>query len=168
MGDNSELDEWNKRKAKVYQRDVFIAIENEVTPATALQGHLSSRWKRRDGDIYLPARALWVDLIPDEDFGWRNNTIRARLMRLGQTLTLQVIGNIDAPLPGQQRWCVGFLPDGYAPSIPYSTIGALFIGATYGTADWEILPDGSLWTVWSLGNGVTVATGSINAVVPMG
>jgi hypothetical protein len=50
---------------RLYREDVFalerevvreasILRAREVTPATTLQGYLSARWKRRDGNIYHP------------------------------------------------------------------------------------------------------------------
>jgi hypothetical protein len=46
-----------RREADRLRHDAILRLAeiNETTPATVLQGHLSNRWKRRDGDIYHTA-----------------------------------------------------------------------------------------------------------------
>ncbi|HEX3451273.1 MAG TPA: hypothetical protein VHS97_23670 [Isosphaeraceae bacterium] len=153
-----------KREADILR----LAEVNETTPETILQGHLSNRWKRRDGDIYRAAAAAWVDFIPDP--GWVDNSIRARIMNIGLSSTLQVIGDISAPLPANQKARVGILPEGYRPARTYRTSGAVVggpTGITWAYAIWEITATGEVWTVWGIGSSPANSTGSINAIVPM-
>jgi hypothetical protein len=167
---------------RLYREDVF-ALEREavreanilraaefshVTPETALQGYLSGRWKRRHGDIYRAAAAPWYEFVSDP--GWENNTIRYRLMNIGAASTLQVIGDIAAPLQANARARVGILPQGYRPSRTYRVCGTVLggpTGLTWAYAIWEITTTGEVWTVWAVGSSTANSTGSINAILPM-
>jgi hypothetical protein len=153
-----------KREAEILR----LAEINEVTPETILQGHLSNRWKRRNGDIYRAAAPTWVDFTPDP--GWLDSTIRLRLLHIGGSESLQVIGDIAAPLQANARARVGILPEGYRPARTYRMSGAVYGGPTgviYAYAVWEIASNGELWTVWGIGSSTANSTGSINAIVPM-
>jgi hypothetical protein len=142
-----------------------LAEQNEVTPETILQGYLSGRWKRRHGNVYRGAAAPWFPFEPDP--GWMNNTIRYRLMNIGLASTLQLIGDIQAPLPSQARARVGVLPAGFRPAYNYSTAGVVMSGLTYSWARFEVSVNGEVWTVWGTGSSDITSTGSINAIVPM-
>jgi hypothetical protein len=142
-----------------------IAVENETTPETVLQGYLAGRWKRRHGDIYRPAAARWYDFEPDP--GWTGNTIRYRIMNIGGDSTLQVIGSIQAPLTAQARARVGVLPTGFRPAQNYSVAGTMLSSLTYSWSLWELGPTGELWTVWGIGSSGTTSTASINAILPL-
>jgi hypothetical protein len=150
-----------KREADILR----LAEINETTPDTILQGHLSNRWKRRDGDIYRAASAHWEDFVPDS--GWAGSTIRYRIMNIGASSTLQIIGNIQAPLPSQARARVGVLPEGYRPAQNYRVAGVVQASVTWGLAVWEIGTTGEIHTVWAIGSSDNVSTASINAIVPM-
>jgi hypothetical protein len=153
-----------KREAEILR----LAEINETTPDTILQGHLSNRWKRRDGDIYRAAAVPWYNF--ESDPGWLDNTIRYRIMNIGLASTLQVIGDITAPLAANARARVGVLPEGYRPARSYRTSGTVLGGPTgliYAYAVWDITPTGELWTVWGIGSATNNSTGSINAIVPM-
>jgi hypothetical protein len=145
-----------------------VVERNEVTPETALQGYLSGRWKRRHGDIYRAAAVPWFDFAPDP--GWLDNTIRYRVMNIGGASTLQVIGDIAAPLPANSRARVGVLPAGFRPARSYRTSGSVVggpNGITWAYAIWEITTTGELWTVWGVGSTPNNTTGSINAILPL-
>jgi hypothetical protein len=145
-----------------------LAELHEITPETVLQGYLSGRWKRRHGNVYRAAAVPWVDFEPDP--GWLDNSIRARIMNIGGASTLQVIGDISAPLPANQKARVGILPQGYRPARTYRTSGAVVggpTGLTWAYAIWEITPSGEVWTVWGIGSTPANSTGSINAILPM-
>ena len=108
----------------------------------------------------------WVDFQPDP--GWSNNSIRARLINLGRSTTVQIIGDISGPLPSQARARVGNLPQGYYPPLRgYRDIGTVLFGVISSWAVWEILVDGSLFTVWGAGASGQTSTASINAILPM-
>jgi hypothetical protein len=156
-----------EREAKREADILRLAEINEVTPDTIVQGHLSNRWKRRDGDIYRAA-APWIDFPADP--GWLDNTIRLRLLYIGGSESLQVIGDITAPLAANARARVGVLPEGYRPARTYRTAGAVLggpTGVTWAYSLWEVGPTGELWTVWGVGSNTVNSTGSINAIVPM-
>jgi hypothetical protein len=157
-----------EREAKREADILRLAEAHEVTPETVLQGYLSGRWKRRHGDIYRAAAAAWFDFAPDP--GWLDNTIRYRLMNIGGASTLQVIGDITAPLQANARARVGVLPQGYRPSRTYRSCGCVVggpTGLTYAYAIWEITAIGELWTVWGVGSNTVNSTGSINAILPL-
>ncbi|HEX3524855.1 MAG TPA: hypothetical protein VHT52_22555 [Stellaceae bacterium] len=154
-----------EREAKREADILRLAIEHESTPATLEQGHLSHRWKRRDGNVYRAAAAPWWNF--EADPGWTGNTIRYRIMNIGGASTLQVIGAIQAPLPAQARARVGILPAGFRPAQNYSIAGTVMSGLTYGWALWELAPNGEVWTVWGVGSSGVTSTGSINAIVPL-
>jgi hypothetical protein len=51
-------DELSPREIAALDREaaaLTIAISDLVTPETVVQGFLSHRWKRRDGDIFTPS-----------------------------------------------------------------------------------------------------------------
>jgi hypothetical protein len=149
-----------------------IARENETTPETVLQGYLAGRWKRRHGDIYRPAAAPWYPF--EADPGWTGNTIRYRIMNIGGDSTLQVIGDIQAPLGSQSVARIGVLPTGFRPAQAwYRTAGIVQVGLTYSWASFEIRglaaasDPGAIMTVWGIGSPPTIGMCSINAIVPM-
>jgi hypothetical protein len=157
-----------EREARREADIVRLAIEHEITPETVLQGYLGHRWKRRNGDIYRAAAVPWHEFVSDP--GWENNTIRYRIMNIGNASTLQVIGDIAAPLPANARARVGVLPDGYRPARSYRTSGVVYGGPTgliYAYSVWEITPNGEVWTVWGIGTNTVNSTASINAILPM-
>jgi hypothetical protein len=91
-------------------------------------------------------------------------------MNIGGSSTLQVIGDISAPLPANQKARVGVLPEGYRPARSYRTSGVVLggpTGLTWAYAIWEITASGEVWTVWGVGSTPANSTGSINAIVPM-
>lgn len=157
-----------EREARREADILRLAIEHETTPDTVVQGYLGHRWKRRNGDIYRAAAAVWIDFTPDP--GWVDNTIRARVLNIGGSSTLQVIGDIAAPLAANARARVGVLPQGYRPARTYRTCGTVLggpSGLTWAYAIWEITPNGEVWTVWGVGSSTANSTSSINAILPM-
>jgi hypothetical protein len=157
-----------EREAKREADILRLAEAHEVTPETVLQGYLGHRWKRRDGDIYRAAAAPWIDFEPDP--GWLDNTIRMRLMNIGASTSLQIIGDIAAPLPSNARARVGVLPQSYRPARSYRTCGTVLggpTGVTWAYAIWEITTNGEVWTVWGVGSNTANSTASINAILPM-
>jgi hypothetical protein len=109
---------------------------------------------------YLPGP--WFNFVPDP--GWESNTIRYRLVGL---TSLQIVGDIQAPLPANARARVGVLPEGARPSRNYRTPGICSSALLFGWALFELGPDGQLWTNWSLGDPPNNSVGSINAIIPM-
>ena len=154
-----------EREAKREADILRLAEAHEITPETVLQGYLGHRWKRRNGDIYRSAAVPWYNFEPDP--GWTGNTIRYRIMNIGAASTLQVIGDIQAPLGAQSRARVGILPTGFRPARNYRVAGVVLAGVTYGWSEWDIGPDGYVWTVWGVGSSTNTCTGSVNAIVPM-
>jgi hypothetical protein len=116
----------------------------------------------RTGDR-LYGTGPWVNFVPDP--GWTSNTIRHRL--IDGARSLQVAGDIQAPLPVNARARVGILSEGYRPARNYRLPGVCSLGVNFGWAMWEISMNGEVWTVWSLGNPPEIGAGSINAMIPM-
>jgi hypothetical protein len=153
-----------KREADILR----LAEQDGVTPETILQGYLSGRWKRRHGDIYSAVSAAWIDFEPDP--GWMDNTIRMRLLNIGGSPSLQIIGDIAAPLSANAKARVGVLPEGYRPTRTYRSPGTVLGGPTgiiYAYAIWEITPTGEVWTVWGIGSTTANSIASISAILPM-
>jgi hypothetical protein len=109
---------------------------------------------------YLPGP--WFDFIPDP--GWLSSTIRYRLVGL---TSLQIVGDIQAPLPAGARARMGVLPEGARPARNYRTAGICSSGVNFGWAMFEISPTGEIWVVWSIGDPPANGAGSINAIIPM-
>jgi hypothetical protein len=129
---------------------------NSVADATAAQDALNLR----SGDArYAPS--TWADFPIDP--GYTLVTLRYRTVAGG----LQLSGEVGAPLPAQARARMGLLPAGVWPTRMQRFPATVAVGLNVGMAAVEVLPDGSVWHQWTIGDSQIVGVLSINAIVAL-
>jgi hypothetical protein len=131
---------------------------NVVADPTAAQDALNLR----SADArYAPRPGAWADFPSDP--GYTLLTLRYRTVPGG----LQLSGEVGAPLPAQARARMGVLPDGVRPARMQRFPATVTVGLNVGMAAAEVLPDGSVWHQWTIGDSQIVGLLSMNVVIPL-
>jgi hypothetical protein len=103
----------------------------------------------------------WTDFPADP--GYTLVTLRYRTVADG----LQLSGEVGAPLPAQARARMGVLPAGVRPARMQRFPATVAVGINVGMAAAEVLPDGSVWHQWTIGDAPNVGVLSMNAIIPL-
>lgn len=127
----------------------------QLADATAATDALNMR----TGDARY-GRGAWTNFTPDP--GWTGSTVRTRLVDGGASV--QIDGDISGPLAANSLAQIGTLTTPFIPTRRQRLPGVAQFGVTYGTAMFEVLTDGRIQTIWSVGTSGSSSTGSLSAI----
>src|SRR5690606_541448 len=96
-------DQQRRRKALPRQRQAQTAVDR-------LDGRFKARWRRRQGELFLPAAyalaEAHADLVGEADNGFRGLVVERQLQKFGDTVGVGSTLRFAVPPPNRNRFAV--------------------------------------------------------------